>query len=427
MRFAESRIIKVARNLNSGYCISLSEIDIAFFHSDLNGTIPEAINIEFGSTKNRLQMKHIFFDVDGINWQIDNDSSLNKVFDEWILKEGDSLIFQKIGPIEYILTPLWQSFTFIDLFAGIGGIRLGFEAVKGKCVFSSEWDKLAQDTYEANFGDRPAGDLTKLDEKTIPNHEILVGGFPCQPFSIIGNRSGFADTRGTLFFEIERILRYHRPVAILLENVKQFRTHDQGRTCQTVLDTLKSIGYNTHVSILNALDYGVAQKRERTFIVGFLDDIHFEFPKPHTYKPKLDDILESEENVDKSLIASEMIQMKRVERVLQQGKTPFYPSIWHENKGGHIGMHPFSCALRHNASYNYLLVNGKRRPTGREMLRLLGYPENYKIVVDHMAIRAQAGNSVAVPVITSIAAQMSLALRMAKRNIVKENQGVLFA
>jgi len=311
----------------------------------------------------------------------------------------------------------WTKFDFIDLFSGIGGIRLGFEAVGGNCVFSSEIDPDACAMYKANFGEMPAGDITKIPPERIPDHDILLGGFPCQPFSIIGNRKGFEDIRGTLFFNIAEILRIKKPYAILLENVKQFKTHDQGRTYQVVIEVLNDLGYYTHTKILNALDFGVPQKRERTFIVGFLDDIEFLFPKPFLVKANLASVLEDDDVVDKSLFASEMIRKKRLERLKKQGKEPFYPSMWHENKGGHIGIHPFSCALRANASYNYLLVNGYRRPSSRECLRLQGFPDNFRIAVNHTAIRKLAGNSVAVPVIKAIAQQMLISLRNPRPNI----------
>ena len=306
--------------------------------------------------------------------------------------------------------PWSAGFRIIDLFAGLGGIRLGFEAVGGRSVFASEWDVEAQDSYEANSGDRPHGDITAIPPESIPDHDVLLGGFPCQPFSIIGGRKGFGDTRGTLFFSIEEILRAKRPAAILLENVKQFKTHDGGRTFATVIDRLTELGYFTHTAILNALNYGVCQKRERTFIVGFRADVPFRFPEPHADRPKLEDVLEPDSAIDKRLWASDAIRTKRLERLRAQGTEPFYPSIWHENKGGHIGLFAHSCALRANASYSYMLVNGNRRPTGREMLRFLGYPDRYKIVVSHSAIRKQAGNSVAVPVIEAIARSMIAAV-----------------
>ena len=305
----------------------------------------------------------------------------------------------------------WESFRFIDLFAGIGGLRLGFESVGGRCVFSSEWDGDAQTSYEANFGHKPHGDITQVDPASIPDHDALLAGFPCQPFSIIGERKGFGDTRGTLFFNVEEILRVKKPAAVLLENVKQFKTHDGGRTYRTVVQSLTTLGYFTHTAVLNALHYGVAQRRERTFIVGFRADLPFAFPDPVRRAASLADALEDDGAVDKKLWASETIQRKRLERVKEQGVEPFYPSIWHENKGGHIGVHPYSCALRANASYNYLLVNGKRRPSGRENLRLQGFPESYKIAVPYSAIRKQAGNSVAVPVIRAIAVSMMRSLR----------------
>jgi DNA (cytosine-5)-methyltransferase 1 len=323
--------------------------------------------------------------------------------------------------------PWARGFRVIDLFAGIGGIRLGFEAVGGRAVFSSEWDPKAQDTYEANFGDRPAGDITKIRPEDIPDHHILLAGFPCQPFSIIGGRKGFGDTRGTLFFNIEEILRAKRPPAVLLENVKQFKTHDNGRTFATVVERLNELGYFVHTAILNALNYGVCQKRERTFMVCFLANLQFSFPLPVKHRPSLADILEPDDRIDQKLWASEMIQKKRLQRLAQQGKKPFYPSIWHENKGGHIGIFPYSCALRANASYNYMLVNGRRRPTGREMLRIQGYPDSFKIAVDHSAIRAQAGNSVAVPVIRAIAKQMLAALSAPKLSVPGKEHLPLFA
>ena len=327
------------------------------------------------------------------------------------MHEGEKVCIARVSPTDYQITPLWRDFKFIDLFAGIGGLRLAMETAGGSCVFSSEIDPLAQATYEANFGERPAGDITHIPPESVPDHDVLVGGFPCQPFSIIGNRKGFADTRGTLFFSIEEILRVKRPRAILLENVKLFRTHDNGRTCQVVLRKLNDLGYHTHTTILNALNFGVPQKRERTFIVGFQENLRFSFPSPLAYRPSLATVFERDEDVDPKLFVTQYIREKRLARLKRQGREPFFPSMWHENKGGFIGMHPFSCALRHNASYNYLLVNGYRRPSSRECLRLQGFPDSFKIVVPHTAVRAQAGNAVAVPVVTAIALKMMLALR----------------
>lgn len=254
----------------------------------------------------------------------------------------------------------WNKFTFIDLFAGIGGLRIPFDELGGKCIFSSEWDKKARDTYEANFSERPYGDITKIDPASIPDHDILLAGFPCQAFSIIGKMSGFNEARGTLFFNIETILKEKRPSAFLLENVKQLKTHDRGKTFSIIKQHLEKLGYHIYTTVFNALDFGLPQKRERTFIVGFQENIAFSFPKPFNLKPDLSKVLESDEIVDDSLYASEKIRQKRLDRLKVK---PFYPSIWHENKSGNISVLPYSCALRRGASYNYLLVNGIRRPS----------------------------------------------------------------
>ena len=295
-----------------------------------------------------------------------------------------------------------KSFTFIDLFAGIGGMRIPFDRLGGECVFSSEWDSRAQDSYEANFGHRPSGDITKIDARAIPGHDILLAGFPCQPFSIMGDKLGFADTRGTLFFDIERILDAKRPTAFLLENVKQLVSHDGGKTFGVIRESLTSRGYTVYTRVLNALDYGLPQKRERIMIVGFRDKLEFTWPEPRE-RVSLDQVLEPHDEVDASLFASENIQQQRLARLRSE---PPVPSIWHQNKGGNISALPYSCALRAGASYNYLLVDGKRRLSGREMLRLQGFPDDFKIVVPYTQIRKQAGNAVPVKMIEAVARQM---------------------
>ncbi len=292
---------------------------------------------------------------------------------------------------------------FIDLFAGIGGIRLPFDELGYECVFSSEWDKAAATTYHANFGEWPAGDITKIDTADIPAHDLLLGGFPCQAFSIMGKMKGFDDIRGTMFFEIARIIQYHQPRAIMLENVRQLTTHNKGRTFTTILKTLDELGYHVKWQVLNALDFGLPQRRERVIIVGFRDNglieqFDFRFKKQ---KYNLSEILEPDNQVDASLFASQQIVEKRKERT--EGKKIFYPSVWHENKAGNISILDHSCALRTGASYNYLLINGIRRPSSRELLRFQGFPDTYKIVVSHSEIRKQTGNSVPVPMIRCIA------------------------
>ena len=296
-----------------------------------------------------------------------------------------------------------KKFKFIDLFAGIGGIRIPFDSLNGECVFSSEIDPYCQDAYEENFGERPYGDITKINPSEIPNHDILLGGFPCQAFSIIGNQKGFEDTRGTLFFNIEKILQEKQPSAFLLENVKQLFTHDKGNTYKVILKKLNDLGYNVQTKVLNSLEFGVPQKRERTYIIGFLDKkINFKFPIGEK-KYCLSSVLENENFIPKSYYASDYIRKKRLSSIKEKPKEA---TIWHENKSGNISILPYSCALRANASYNYLLVNGERRLTEREMLRLQGFPDTYKIVCNYTQTRKQAGNSVTVPAIDAIAKNM---------------------
>lgn len=304
-----------------------------------------------------------------------------------------------------------MKFKFIDLFAGIGGIRIAFERNGGKCVFTSEFDEQCQKMYEVNFGEKPSGDITKINADDIPDHDILAGGFPCQPFSIIGNGHGFADTRGTLFFDVERIIKAKQPKAFLLENVKRLVSHDNGRTFKIILQRLEDLGYYVHYKILNGLNFGVPQKRERIVIVGFKENYPFEFPTNGKGAKTLKDILEPENKIEKKHFLSEYFSKKLQAKLEEQGKKrPDFPSVWHENKSGNIGIHPYSCALRANGSYNYLVVDGKRRLTPREMLRLQGFPDSFKIVVPDTQARKQAGNSVVVPKIEMVAKAMVYAM-----------------
>jgi DNA (cytosine-5)-methyltransferase 1 len=310
-----------------------------------------------------------------------------------------------------------KKFTFIDLFAGIGGIRIAFERAGGKCVFTSEWDAPCQVMYEANFGDKPHGDITKLVAEEVPDHDILTGGFPCQAFSIIGNKLGFADTRGTLFFDVERILRVKQPKAFLLENVKQLTTHDKGRTFKAILEKLESLGYFVHYKVLNGLDFGVPQRRERIMLVGFKKNHPFEFPKHGVATKTLADILEPDDEVDKKHFLSDYFRKKLKAKLREQNKKiTLRPVILHENKGGNLGIHQHSCALRANGSYNYLTVNGERRLSPREMLRLQGFPDTFRIVVPDTQARKQAGNSVVVPQIAAVACAMIQAMNQTPQN-----------
>lgn len=293
---------------------------------------------------------------------------------------------------------------FIDLFCGIGGFRYASDfafrnlGITGKCVFSSDIDKYAQESYEANFGERPQGDITEIDAKDIPDFDLLYGGFPCQAFSICGLMKGFADaTRGTLFFDIARILKEKQPQAFVLENVKNLAGHDNGNTFRTILTVLRNeLGYHVEYHVLNALDFGLPQKRERILIVGSKKPFNMNWNFNVTEKKTLDDILETE--VDPKHFASQEIVKKRK----SMHKASCTPSIWHENKAGNISSYPYSCALRAGASYNYLLVNGERRLTPREMLRLQGFPDSFRIVVSDCQTRKQAGNAIPVDMVAKV-------------------------
>ncbi len=303
--------------------------------------------------------------------------------------------------------PKNPKFTFIDLFAGIGGIRLGFEAAGGKCVFSSEFDEDACTTYKANFGEYPFGDITKIEAAKIPDFEVLLAGFPCQAFSIIGKKEGFKDeTRGTLFFEIERILKAKKPRAFMLENVRNLVAHDKGKTFKVIMSHWEALGYTVYAKVLNALDYGCMQKRERIIIVGFLDRVLFTFPEKEINHKTLSDVLE--QDVASKYYVKPEIRESRLKRL--KDKNYPKPYISHENMAGSITPHLYSSCLRAGASANYILINDERRPTEREMLRLQGFPDTYRIVLPYSKVKKQCGNSVAVPVIKAVAKQMIKAL-----------------
>ena len=306
-----------------------------------------------------------------------------------------------------------KTIRFIDLFCGLGGFRIATEQVCAEqnlasvCEFSSDIDADVRRVYAANFGEEPSGDITKIDAVDIPEHDILFAGFPCQPFSICGDGKGFEDMRGTLFFDIVRILQTQKPRAFVLENVKQLRGHDGGKTLARIMQTLRELGYHADYRVLNALDFGVPQKRERIFIVGFHDPQKFIWPQGGVPMKPLAEILEND--VPDFYVASEKIRDSRKEK---RSSKPRHdePTIWHENKSGNISAYPYSCALRAGASYSYLLVNGERRLTEREMLRLQGFPDSYQVVCGYQATRKQAGNSVAVPCVAAVVREVLAAM-----------------
>lgn len=286
---------------------------------------------------------------------------------------------------------------FADLFCGIGGFHTAAAELGMECVFACDIDEDVRTIYKANYGIKPEGDICQIDAATIPDHDVLCAGFPCQSFSIIGAGAGFADARGTLFFDLARIIDAKQPSAFVLENVKQLATHDKGKTLARILQILRGMGYTVDYHILNALHFGLPQKRERILIVGFKGEASgFSWPNRKLPMIPLSEILEADP--DESTFVSDRI--KRARKAAHKPKVT--PSIWHENKSGNISSHPYSCALRAGASYNYLLVNGERRLTPREMLRLQGFPDSFKIVGTDASIRKQAGNSVPVPIVKTI-------------------------
>jgi len=292
---------------------------------------------------------------------------------------------------------------FIDLFCGIGGFRIAAKNIfkkyhiNSQCVFSCDIDQPARNSYFANFGENPKGDIKQILSEDFPDHDLLFAGFPCQPFSIIGKGNGFEDARGTLFFEILRVLEAKRPSGFILENVKRLVGHDMGRTLDKILDSLSNLGYWVDYKVLNALDFGLPQKRERVFIIGLLDPPNNDvFPKGDKKPLPLTQILE--QSVSQKYYVSENVRIKR----LQKHKPKLYPSIWHENKSGNISSYPYSCALRSGASHNYLLVDGRRRLTPREFLRLQGFPDWFQIVVSDSQLKKQTGNTIPIPVVESL-------------------------
>ncbi len=297
----------------------------------------------------------------------------------------------------------------IDLFCGIGGIRLGFSQVFDlENVFSSELDKFAKQTYEANHQEIPAGDITKIKEKDIPKHDILLAGFPCQAFSYAGKQLGFEDTRGTLFFEVARIAKYHKPKVVFLENVKGLLTHDKGRTFQTILKTMNDIGYKVYYKVLNAKDFGVPQNRERIYIVCFRDDVKFDFPSLNK-KSKLKNILIK--NVPEKYTISDRLWEGHLRRKEE-----------HKRKGNGFGYRIFdedseytsTISARYYKDGSEILIHQKdknpRKLTPREAARLQGFPDDFKIVCSDNQSYKQFGNSVAVPVIKEIALKIKEAL-----------------
>ena len=348
-----------------------------------------------------------------------------------MVAEGSPLQYELFSDFFNVPFPAPKNpkFTFIDLFAGIGGFRIAMQELGGKCVYSSEFDAQAQRTYFANYGDMPFGDITKEVTKSyIPkDFDILCGGFPCQAFSLAGRRLGFKDeTRGTLFFEIEDILRKHQPKAFFLENVKGLAIHDKGRTLKTILEHLNDAGYDVvPPQILNAMDYGVPQHRERIYIIGFRKDLHinvsdFKYPEPTTIgnlRPKFRDVMEEKEVSVKYYLSTAYLEtlIRHKARHEAAGHGFGYKIIDIDGVANAIvvgGMGRECNLLVDKRLTNFTPITrikgevnreGIRKMTPREWARLQGFPDTFRIVVADASAYKQFGNSVAIPAIQATA------------------------
>ena len=299
-----------------------------------------------------------------------------------------------------------SSYKIIDLFAGIGGTRLGFQnsfKEKAHFVFASEIDKFAQQTYVSNYGHLPSGDITQIEPQEIPKFDILLAGFPCQPFSNARLKKGFDNTRGTLFFDIAQIAKHHKPQVLFLENVKRFINHDKGNTFRVVKETLEELGYRVFAKVLNARDFGVPQNRERIYIIAFLDHtIEFEFPKPLNKSVKLGDILEESIN-EKYTISDKLWEGLQRHKLESKKKIMGFGYRMFNEESEYTS----TITARYYKYGSEILIEQKdknpRKLSPKEAGRLQGFPDDFKIVVSDTQAYKQFGNSVAVPVIEALA------------------------
>lgn len=314
---------------------------------------------------------------------------------------------------------------FIDLFAGIGGFRIALESMGSQCIYSNEWDRYAQEVYANNFGHIPEGDITKVDEKTIPNHDILCAGFPCQAFSISGKKLGFEDSRGTLFFDVARIVKEKKPKVVFMENVKNFATHDKGKTLQVVRATMEELGYKFYQKVLNSVDYGVPQKRERIYMVCFRNDLNvkdFTFPKPFELNKHVEDyLLQDEKLVNHLYIDRPDTYFNNIEDNKYSNKSIRLGVV---NKGGQgeriystkgiaITLSAYGGGVF--AKTGGYLINGKTRKLHpRECARIMGYPDSYQLASSPNQAYKQLGNSVVIDVLQYIAIEIGRTLSSIK-------------
>jgi DNA (cytosine-5)-methyltransferase 1 len=297
---------------------------------------------------------------------------------------------------------------FVDLFCGIGAFHIATKRVDplSHAVFACDTSENAREVYRSNFGGVPEGDVRS--QQSLPAHDILFAGFPCQSFSIIGKMQGFEDANnGDLFFEVARLLKVCRPALFVLENVKKLITHDGGRTMQTMVETLQSIGYHVTFRLLNALDYGLPQLRQRVFIVGMVDKAVFDrFRWPDTYRERatLESLLDPIEAGAQYNASERVVEMSRTRAGEDAMRYPGRRTIWYTCKSGKTSVRDYSRTLRSEPSYNYLLVDGLRRPTEGEMLRLQGFPSSFDMsyAKSYTAKRHLLGNTIPVPVAEAV-------------------------
>jgi DNA (cytosine-5)-methyltransferase 1 len=349
----------------------------------------------------------------------------------------DSAIQQLLFEVEKVPFPTPDNYTFkfIDLFAGIGGFRMAMQKLGGKCVFTSEWDKEAQKTYKANYGETPFGDITKESTKSyIPDgFDVLCAGFPCQAFSIAGKRGGFTDTRGTLFFDVAEIIKQKKPKAIFLENVKGLRNHDGGKTLATILNVLREdLGYFVpEPQIMNAKNFGVPQNRERIFIVGFRKDLkisEFNYPKPSKKTVSFSKVKEKKVVPTKYYLSTQYLQTLHNHKARHAIKGNGFGFEIIPDTGISNAVVCGGMGRERNLVYDDRITDfnpttkikgivnreGIRKMTPREWARLQGFPENYKIVVADASAYKQFGNSVAVPAIKATAEKILETIRIEK-------------
>ena len=312
-------------------------------------------------------------------------------------------------------------YKFIDLFAGIGGFRLALESLGATCVYSNEWDRYAQETYEMNFGEIPDGDIKKVDEKTIPDHDILCAGFPCQAFSISGKQKGFEDSRGTLFFDIARIVREKKPKVVFMENVKNFANHDGGKTLNVVKNIMNDLGYSFDYNVLNPIHYGIPQKRERIYMICFRNDVlreSFIFPTPLKLEHFVEDFLLPDNEVQDYIVKrGDLVFNDNLKIKTNSPKTIRVGTVGKGGQGERI-YSPKGIAITLSANGGGVfsktggyLINGKtRRLHPRECARLMGFPDSYKLNLNKNQAYKQLGNSVVVDVLQLIGIKIGEAL-----------------